>query len=337
MMKLTLSIIAICVFVFVLQSVGIVGDNLSFTPAKFSVEPYTILTSMFMHNSIEHILLNMIGLFTFGVILENAVGAKRWLIIYFTSGFIASLGYVLLSSSPFIPAVGASGAIFGLMGSVAALKPKQVIYTMYGPVPMLGAAIIWGITEFASMFSMDNIAHSAHLFGMFGGVIFALMCIKNIDWKIMLPMIVIPVAALFLVTSGMPAEIPGYQPLLPDCFNMTDKLEETQDKVYLYACNNESVLTSTYPYEGGFSLADYSRSLPSSAERIYEANYNRPCISNTTHVDESNGTAIIVGDMCEYKFYSMAKICNNNIEVDVIELYKSLPALTSIDCAQLKT
>lgn len=337
MMKLTLSIIAICVFVFVLQSVGVVGDNLAFMPATFTSQPYTIVTSMFMHSSVEHILLNMIGLFTFGVILERAVGAKRWLIIYFTSGFIASLGYALLSSSPYIPALGASGAIFGLMGAVATLKPKQVIYTMYGPVPMLGAAIIWGATEFISMFSLDNIAHSAHLFGMAGGAIFALLCIKNVDWKIMLPMIVIPGAALFIVTSGIPAGISGYNPLLPSCYNLIDKLEDTQEKVYIYTCNNESVLASTYPYEGGFNLATYSSSLPSSAERIYQLYYNKSCSSNTTYMDELNSTAIIAGDMCDYKFYSMAKICNNNIEVDVIELYKNLPALTSIDCAQLKT
>lgn len=333
-MKLTLSIIGICVLVFALQSLGIVPDSLAFMPAHFSAEPYTVLTSMFMHSGLEHIMLNMIGLFTFGVILENEIGAKRWLIIYLVSGITASFGYALLSSSPFIPALGASGAIFGLMGSVAILKPKQVIYTPYGPVPMLAAAVLWGATEFISMFSLDSIAHSAHLFGLFAGIIFAVMCIKNIDWKLMLPTIVLPLVGLFLITSGLPSEVLGYKPLLPDCFTITEKLEKTQNKFYLYSCSNETVLSITQPYEGGFNLADYSRTLPASAESLYNMSFNSECSSNTTNVDLKNDTAIVSGDMCNYKFYSMAKACSN-VEVNIIEIYSDSPIVTAIDCKML--
>lgn len=334
-MKLTLTVIGICVIVFVLQIANVFPDSLAFTPSMFVQEPWTILTSMFMHSSVQHLMLNMIGLFTFGVLLEHEVGPKKWLIIYLTSGFIASLGYALLSASPFIPAVGASGAIFGLIGSMAVLKPKQVIYTGYGPIPMIGAAILWGAAEFISLFSIDNIAHSAHLFGLFGGAILVLMAIKNIDWKIMASLIVIPIVLLFFVTAGMPQEIPGYKPQLSECFSLVDKIETTTEKVYLYSCSNETILSITTPYAGGFNLADLSRALPGTAANVYESKYDRNCTYNETNIDLVNNTAIASGQMCEFNFYSMAKVCDNT-EVILIDLYETQPLLKSIDCDKLK-
>jgi len=330
-MKLTLTIIGICVIVFFLQMANVFPDSLAFTPSMFIQEPWTILTSMFMHSGIQHLMLNMIGLFTFGSLLEHEVGPKRWLIIYLTSGVIASLGYALLSASPFIPAVGASGAIFGLIGSMAALKPKQVIYTGYGPIPMIGAAIVWGAAEFISLFSFDNIAHSAHLFGLFGGIIFALMAMKNIDWRIMASLIVIPIVLLFFATTSMPSEISGYKPQLSECFKLIDKIETISEKVYLYSCSNETILSIATPYSGGFNLAEFSRALPGTAANVYESKYDRNCTYNETNIDLINDTAIASGQMCELNFYGMAKICDNT-EVILIDLYDKQPILRSIDC-----
>jgi len=334
-MKLTLSIIAICVIVFILQSLGIVGDGLAFMPAQFPAEPYTILTSMFMHSGVQHLLLNMLGLFTFGTLLEHEVGKKRWLIIYLVSGFIASLGYALLSKSPFIPAVGASGAIFGLIGSVAMLKPKAVIYTPYGPLPMIAAAVLWGATEFVSLFSIDNIAHSAHLFGLFGGAIFALVYMRNIDWKITLPLIIIPVIGLFYVTGGMPHSLPDYAPILPDCYVLADKSETTNSIIKEYECNRSNyVLAIVRPAVAEFNMGYYGEYLPELSRTYSKETFGNDCAPNITNIDDAGGFATVSGTICKNtNFNSLAKVCQYS-EIIVIQLCyeKSACPLTEIKC-----
>ena len=71
-----------------------------------------------------------------------------------------------------IPVIGASGAIYGIMGTLAILEPYRLVY-LYGlmPLPMAAAAILWALGDIMGLFTPSNIAHGAHLAGMLVGII----------------------------------------------------------------------------------------------------------------------------------------------------------------------
>lgn len=113
----------------------------------FSGYFWTLLTSIFIHGSIEHLLFNMISLFFIGNFVEKLIGRKRFLWLYIISGIFAGLFYVFLSyffgnsllgerifSNPNTFAVGASGAVFALLGLLAILTPKNKVYLIVGPL-----------------------------------------------------------------------------------------------------------------------------------------------------------------------------------------------------------
>ncbi|MGV8142353.1 MAG: rhomboid family intramembrane serine protease [Candidatus Pacearchaeota archaeon] len=120
-----------------IQTTNIIsGDNL-----------WTIFTSVFMHAGFFHLFVNMFSLFFLGSLTEKIIGRKRFFWFYIIAGVFGSLFFVFLSfSGQFIPrgdnlfgsvddyAVGASGAIFGLLGLLAILLPRKEIYLILGPL-----------------------------------------------------------------------------------------------------------------------------------------------------------------------------------------------------------
>ena len=332
-MRLTFIIIGLCLLVFLFQSIGIISSDFAFMPATVTEKPYTLITSIFMHSGLHHLLLNMLGLFIFGLILEKAVGKSRWILLYLFSGLIASLGYLLLSKTPFIPALGASGAIFGLIGGLALLKPKQIVWVMYFPLPMYAAAILWGIIEFISLFKVDNIAHSAHLFGLIGGLIMAYLYKKKINWKFIAPLLIVPVVLIFILTSGLPNEIQSYQ--LNNC-ELNDSLTEINYKYLAYTCKDNFVLTTTSPTVSELNTAQYSRRLPRLTEDFYKMVFEDSCTIVNETVDLKETTTHVWGNICEYKFYSLAKKCDN-VAVEVVQIAETEEILMKeIDCKLLK-
>ncbi|MBI2084245.1 MAG: rhomboid family intramembrane serine protease [Candidatus Aenigmarchaeota archaeon] len=167
----TISFFIACVAVFFLQILlPIDWEMFSFTPALAMERPWTFVTAMFMHANITHLFFNMFVLLMFGLMLENIIGHTKYAIIYFTSGIIGSIGYLLTASSSMIPAVGASGAIYGIMGTMAVLMPFQMVWVFgFFPMPMVVAAAFWVLSEFIGLFAPGNIAHGAHLGGLFMG------------------------------------------------------------------------------------------------------------------------------------------------------------------------
>jgi hypothetical protein len=141
---------------------------------------WTIITSMFMHGSLFHLLANMMSLFFLGSFLEKIIGRKRFLAAYMISGIIASLFFVLIAylfnTDLNASAVGASGAIFGIAGMLAVLTPKMPVYVLFIPIAMpmwLGSILIlillWGISA-AFGLSIGNVAH---LGGLLVGLAYA--------------------------------------------------------------------------------------------------------------------------------------------------------------------
>ncbi len=92
-----------------------------------------IFTSMFMHGSWEHLIGNMVFLWVFGNNIEDSMGHLRFLVFYLLCGVVAALAHVFIAPASPIPAVGASGAISGVMGAYIVLYPKVRVHTWVPP------------------------------------------------------------------------------------------------------------------------------------------------------------------------------------------------------------
>jgi len=141
---------------------------LGLLPAAFWDRPWTIVTSMFVHGGIWHVMANMFTLFFFGRYLCALVGEKRFLTVYFVGGILGSIFFVLLAP-PLSIAVGASGAVFALAGALVWMRPKTRVFIIPIPVPLpLWVAVIGG---FLILSLFPNVAWQAHLGGLVVGLI----------------------------------------------------------------------------------------------------------------------------------------------------------------------
>lgn len=127
---------------------------------------WRLVTAMFLHGSLIHILFNMYALYLFGYLVEGAFGKARFVAIYFVSGFLASVASYLFID-PNAPAVGASGAIFGLLGAWVAYNYRRRgtrLASMY-----LQNAVFLIVLNLILGFSIPNIDNSAHIGGLIAG------------------------------------------------------------------------------------------------------------------------------------------------------------------------
>jgi membrane associated rhomboid family serine protease len=93
----------------------------------------SVLTSMFMHGSWEHLLGNMVFLWVFGNNIEDSMGHTRFILFYLICGVLAAGAHIALVPQSPVPAVGASGAISGIMGAYILLYPRVRVYTWIPP------------------------------------------------------------------------------------------------------------------------------------------------------------------------------------------------------------
>jgi len=189
---ITVSIIAINVFVFVLELLG--GDAFvlqwSVVPATIVAGQrwVTILTAMFMHGSWMHIIGNMLFLWAFGPEIEDAMGPLRFLAFYLLGGVVAFLAQVAAISSSTVPNLGASGAIASVMGGFIITYPRDQIRTLlligwFVDVTVIPAAVLIGIWFLIQLFSQvgsvvaaqsgGGVAYMAHVGGFIFGAITA--------------------------------------------------------------------------------------------------------------------------------------------------------------------
>jgi len=167
MNKASLIIVGICVIAFFIQlAFPIFEETFLLVSADVSARPWILITSMFLHGDFLHLFYNMFALGLFGIILENIIGTRHFLGIYFAGGLIAGIAATL-----FYPAaLGASGAIMAVMGCLAVLRPKMRVYVGYVPMPMAVAALVWIAGDVFGLFAPSGIASAAHLGGMFFGL-----------------------------------------------------------------------------------------------------------------------------------------------------------------------
>lgn len=150
---------------------------------------WTIITSIFMHANLTHLLVNMISLMFIGNFVERIIGRKRYLVFYLLSGIIAGLFFVFISlalqSNLEIYAVGASGALFALGGLLAILTPKlRVLVFFIIPMPMwLAMIFLLGILWLLSITAGLPIGNLAHLGGLLCGLVYGIYLRKKFPTK----------------------------------------------------------------------------------------------------------------------------------------------------------
>ena len=193
---------------------GIFLNNVALTPSLIlsGKKIWTFLTSMFMHGGFFHIFANMFSLFFIGNFLERIIGKKRFFWIYMISGLMGGVFFIIASyifGGINIPAVGASGAIFGLLGVLAVLVPWSKVYLIIGPLILLVIDFINRALLPTSISSMLGTLITILIFFM----IFAMLSfnprIRRFAIPVKLPMWLLPIIAI------VPLVIIGYFVTLP--------------------------------------------------------------------------------------------------------------------------
>ena len=178
---------------------------------------WTILTSMFVHAGFAHLFFNMISLFFVGTFIERIIGKKRFFWFYMISGIIAGLFFALLSGffgfglgekifgNPDIGGVGASGAIFGLVGLIAVLTPRNRVYLIVGPlIAIIFQSILGIIFPDSSIVGMISLLITVYIF-------FSIFAMFSFDRRmrkaalpVEMPFWLLPIVAIVpLVVIGM--------------------------------------------------------------------------------------------------------------------------------------
>ncbi len=138
---------------------------------------WQLVTYMFLHGGISHILFNMLTLWMFGSMLESAWGTRRFLQLYFFSGIGAGICIVILNyilGGANVPTIGASGAIFGVMLACAMVWPDQIVLMSFlFPIKLKYMVMIFGAIAFLGAMNINSgVSNIGHLGGMLFGYIF---------------------------------------------------------------------------------------------------------------------------------------------------------------------
>ena len=136
--------------------------------------PWQLVSYMFIHGSLAHVLFNLFALWIFGQGIENYWGTKRFTVYYFLTGIGAALIHMWIGAGG-APTVGASGAVYGILLAFGMMFPDRYIMLLFPPVPIKAkyfVAIFGAIELFSGLMRTNSgIAHFAHLGGMIVGFI----------------------------------------------------------------------------------------------------------------------------------------------------------------------
>lgn len=162
--KATVVIVAVSVVLWLLNEVsgGVVNAWLSYWTPLVGMQPWRLVTGLFVHSSFFHILFNMWAVWIFGRMLENILGTWRFVALYFLAGLGGDLAVSLLT--PGTPVVGASGAIFGLFAAFFVIQRSLG----YNAVQLL---VIMGLNLVVGFLPGTNISWQAHVGGIVLGFV----------------------------------------------------------------------------------------------------------------------------------------------------------------------
>ena len=192
----TVLLLAVNVAVFVLQAA--VPRGLELAAVRFGAVPYdivhfralaetaafppllTLLTSMFLHGGLFHLLGNMLYLWIFGNNIEDRLGPFRFALFYLVCGVAAALTHILAQPGSRVPMIGASGAIAGVLGAYWLLFPRArvmtfvflVFYIDVIPVPAGIVLGLWFVAQLLNVGMGGGVAWFAHIGGFLAGLLF---------------------------------------------------------------------------------------------------------------------------------------------------------------------
>lgn len=217
--------VVVFLFIFILQYLYPNIDTYVALTPNFIIQGkylWTLLTSMFVHANIEHIFFNMISLFFVGSLLERLIGRKRFLGFYLIAGLFAGLFFALLSGlfgygigarifgDPSIAGVGASGAIFGIVGVLTVLIPRSKVYLILGPlIAIIFEAVFETLYPTSALVSLISLLITVYVFVS----IFAVLSFNPSTRKIALPVEmqfwILPIVAIIpLIIIGLFVTLP---------------------------------------------------------------------------------------------------------------------------------
>lgn len=189
MPRATQAIIGANVVVFLLQmSMGssltamfalwpIVPDPAAYFGSGVGFAPWQLVSYGFLHGGVSHIFFNMFAIYMFGSTLEQFLGTRQYVILYFVSVVVAGLTQLVVDAllgSP-IPTLGASGGVYGLLLAFGMFFPQQRIMLLFPPIAMPAWVAVTGYAALELILGVtgtqQGVAHFAHLGGMLGAFV----------------------------------------------------------------------------------------------------------------------------------------------------------------------
>ena len=183
-------------------------ESLSFS-GPHAIEAWRWLIALFLHASASHLFFNMLGLYIFGKTIEKDVKGAWFLIIYFAAGLLGNLALMATSTGN---AVGASGAVFGLLGAAMLLKPEEFIHIFVFPLPLSIVAVIFIISETFVLYfqpaGFANVATVSHIAGIIAGSLLAFYhsparSAKSMPILVLSAVLIIVLAPIFGLITGI--------------------------------------------------------------------------------------------------------------------------------------
>lgn len=205
------SVLLLIIIVTAIASFKGFGDESFFRKYEFHIgsiragEHIRMITSAFLHADVGHLLFNMLTLYFFAPVVINAFGPISFLIIYFGSLIFGSLLTLYFHKNDYYyRAIGASGAVTGVLYSAILLYPDMSLYMFFIPIPI--PAYLFGIGYLLySIYGMkaknDNIGHTAHFGGAIGGYVITIAKVPTMltDNTFMVVLLAIPIIILLVL------------------------------------------------------------------------------------------------------------------------------------------
>jgi len=160
----------ICIIIFIIQYSFPQFTDMFVLNQQSYIQIWRFVSAIFLHGSIMHLAYNMFALILFGLILEKFIGSRKFLLVFLLTGILANL----ISVNFYESALGASGAVFGVIGALTIIRPGMTVWAFSMPMPLFLAAILWAAGDLMGIFMPSNIANLAHLSGLGLGLILGL-------------------------------------------------------------------------------------------------------------------------------------------------------------------
>ena len=172
----SLLLCGMCVIMFLMQ-LAAGTDSFDLDVAKVMQEPWRVVTAIFAHAGVAHLLSNLFALALFGIILEARIGSWRTLWLFLISGICINI--IVAAFSIYDRSLGASGAIFALLGALVILRPRLAVWVAGMPMPMYLTGVVWALQDTLGVFVPSGTANGAHLLGLGIGLVLGLVWHKQ--------------------------------------------------------------------------------------------------------------------------------------------------------------